>query len=285
MPPAGNVLAWDPHPEVWALAAVLLGGYVLAVRRIAPHVLGPGERGATPGQKRAFALGVVALLVASEWPIHELAEGSLYSVHMVQHLILTLALPPLLLLGTPAWLFRLIVPPPVMRVLRQLARPLPALAIFNAVLVFTHWPVMVGASVRGELAHFGLHSLIVASALVMWMPVLSPVLEVPRLSLPGQMMYLFLQSLVPTVPASFLTFGSRPLYPIYETLPRVWGISALTDQRAAGLVMKLVGGAVLWGVIGVLFFRWYRIERGEEGVDALEWHDVDASLNRMGLKR
>ena len=61
------------------------------------------------------------------------------------------------------------------------------------------------------------------------------------------MMYLFAQSLAPTIPASFLTFGHTLLYPVYGTFPRIWGISALNDQLIAGLLMKLVGGLILWG--------------------------------------
>src|SRR5439155_25217207 len=95
-------------------------------------------------------------------------------------------------------------------------------------------PTMVGASVHSEWAHFGLHVFLVFTAMIMWMPVLSPLLELPRLSYPGQMLYLFLQALVPTIPASFLTFGIRPRYHVFETFYRV-GISALTDQRVAVL--------------------------------------------------
>ena len=75
------------------------------------------------------------------------------------------------------------------------------------------------------------------------------------------MMYLFFQSLAPTIPASFLTFGDHPLYKVYETFPRIWGISVLTDQLIAGLIMKLIGGAILWVVIGAIFFRWYGREQ------------------------
>jgi len=88
---------------------------------------------------------------------------------------------------------------------------------------------------------------------------------------------------VPTVPASFLTFGARPLYHIYETFPRI-GISALSDQRAAGLIMKIGGGFILWGFMTVIFFRWFRMER-DDGVDALALHDVEKHLNRMELTK
>ena len=72
-----------------------------------------------------------------------------------------------------------------------------------------HWPAVVALSVSSEWAHFGLHLLLVSTALVMWWPVMSPLPEYPALPAPGQMLYLFLQSLAPTIPASFLTFGDH----------------------------------------------------------------------------
>jgi putative membrane protein len=93
------------------------------------------------------------------------------------------------------------------------------------------------------------------------------------------MFYLFLMSLVPTVPASFLTFGHTVLYRFYETAPRIWPIDALTDQRIAGLIMKLVGGFLLWVVIAWYFFKWFSVEE-REGVDVLEWSKLDRDLNR-----
>ena len=272
-------MRFHTHWEVWALAAALLATYFYSLRRFAPL-----DRKATWSQVRSFCLGVVALVAGAQWPIHDLSEHYLYSAHMVQHMLFTMALPPLVLAGTPDWLFRAFVPQPAMRALRVLARPIIALAVFNSVLVFTHWPTIVNFSVRSEFGHFSLHVLLVASAFVMWLPVLSPVIEIPRMSYPGQMVYLFLQSLVPTVPASFLTFGDRPLYHIYETFPRLWGISALADQRTAGLIMKIGGGAILWGFMTVIFFRWFRMEH-TDGVDALALHDVESHLNRMELTK
>jgi putative membrane protein len=112
---------------------------------------------------------------------------------------------------------------------------------------------------------------------VMWWPVMSPLPEMPALTPPGQMMYLFLQSLAPTIPASFLTFGHTLIYPVYGTFPRIWGISALTDQLLAGLEMKILGGFVLWGFITVIFFRWHAREE-RDGWDALSMRNVDAEV-------
>lgn len=268
------------HPDVLTFGALLLGGYFWALRALGPARIAPGQPAATRAQKRSFVLATAALVVGSGWPLHDLAEGYLYSAHMVQHLLFILVVAPLFLMGTPAWLARAIIPRRAMRFARFVTRPLPALAIFNAALVFSHWPFVVDAQVHNEAAHFGVHAMLTMGALVMWTPVLSPILELPRLSYPMQMMYLFLVSLIPTVPASFLTFGSRPLYSVYSSFPRLWGLSALDDQRAAGLIMKLGGGLVLWGVITVLFFSWYRIEK-RDGIDLVGLREIDRNLNRM----
>lgn len=268
------------HPSVVVVLGGLVAAYVGAARR---HERESGER-LEPRRLRLFLGAVAALALAASWPIHDLAERYLYSMHMVQHMLVTFASAPLLVVGTPTWMWRaLLRPVPLRRTWALLTRPLVALIVGNGVLLFTHWPEVVELSVRSELAHFSLHALLLGSAVVMWWPILSPVPEFPALSPPGQMLYLFFQSLAPTIPASFLTFGSRPLYPVYATFPRIWGISPLTDQLIAGLVMKLVGGAILWVVIAVVFFRWGR-EEATHGWDALKFRNVEREI-RSEMRR
>lgn len=277
--------SWHPHPMAWLAVAGLASAYVVVVRKLGPRSVAPGSPTVSRGEAAAFAAGLAAMLLASEWPIHDLAEGWWYSVHMVQHMLITLVVPPLLILGTPAWLARLLLRPRALfTAFSWLTRPLIALVAFNGLLVLTHWPVMVEASVGSEPVHFAIHAVIFASAVVMWWPVTSPLPELPRLSYPGRIVYLFLQSLVPTIPASFLTFGRAPLYHVYETFPRLLGVSALSDQRVAGLIMKLAGGMLLWGVITVLFFRWYAEEHASDGWDALSFRDVERDV-RAGMKQ
>lgn len=269
-----------PHPEVWVVTAILLFGYL----RIQKTLVARGIAPATTNQRRCWFAGVIVLTVGASWPIHDLAEGALYSVHMVQHLMFTMAAAPLFLMGAPAGMVRMVLRGRTLQVVRFFSRPMVALIGFNSILVITHWPLLVNTSIGNEWMHVGVHAVIMASALAMWMPVLSPVGEIPRLSLPGQSLYLFLQSLVPTIPASFLTFGTTPLYAAYVKLPKLFGLTALDDQRIAGLIMKIIGGAVLWGFIAVIFFRWSRIEQ-RDGVDLLDQNEIDRSQNRMELTR
>ena len=268
------------HLDVLATLGGLAVAYLLAAGR---HERTTGER-LPRGRRYRFLGGVAALLLGATWPIHDLAEGYLYSMHMVQHMLFTFVAAPLLLTGTPAWMWRALLRPAAVRaVWALLTRPLVALIVANGVLFLIHWPAVVSLSVRSELAHFSLHTLLLGSAIVMWWPVLSPLPELPPLSRPGQLLYLFFQSLAPTIPASFLTFGTEPLYPIYATFPRIWGMDALTDQLIAGLVMKIVGGAILWVVIAAIFFRWGH-EETTEGWDALKFRNVEREI-RAGMGR
>ena len=268
---------WHPHLDVWALIGALGLLYWLAVRR--ERARRPGERVVSPVQASCFAAGLGVMWVASDWPVHDVAEGYLYSVHMVQHLLLTLVVALLLLAGTPAWMARnLVGGGRGLRLVRSLSRPVTGLIQFNLVLVLSHWPLVVEATVKVHVLHFVAHAVLLTSAVLMWMPVASPLPEVRRIRPPAQMLYLFLQTIVPTVPASFLTFNDRPLYGVYAELPRLWGISALTDQQTAGLIMKIVGGLFLWGVIAVIFFRWYEREEQREKDGVLLWDDVEHEL-------
>jgi putative membrane protein len=272
--------AFHVHLDVLAILGGLAAAYLVAVNR---HERDTGEW-LEPGRRYRFLGGVAALLLGAGWPIHDLAEDYLYSMHMVQHMLFTFVAAPLLLTGMPGWMWRaLLRPAPLRTAWGLLTRPVVAILVANGVLLFIHWPEVVSLSVRSELAHFSLHAALLGSAMVMWWPVLSPLPELPPLSRPGQLMYLFFQSLAPTIPASFLTFGTEALYPVYATFPRIWGIGVLTDQLIAGLVMKLVGGAILWAVIAAIFFRWGH-EETTEGWDALKFRNVEGEI-RAGMRR
>jgi putative membrane protein len=275
---------WTPHPDVWLVCGLLASAYAIAVVRVGPRFVAPGHAVVTRFQVVCFSLGVFAVLVSSDWPIHDVAEELNYSVHMVQHLMFTMIATPLLLLGTPAWLMRYVLPGRLLDVVRTCARFVPALVIFNLVLVLTHWPAVVNASLESGWVHFSLHVVLFTSSLVVWLPVVSPLPEVPRLQPVMRMLYLFTWSIVPTVPASFLTFGSTPLYRFYEGVPHLFGLSTLADQQLAGLIMKIAAGLLLWLIIAVVFFRWAaeeeRANTPRHGLD-----ELDRELAEMGLRR
>lgn len=261
---------WHPHYEVWLLVFVLSYGYWFADRRIRP-VVAPGAPPATRGQKWQWHGAVLALWFVSGWPIHDLGESALFTVHMVEHMVIALVIPPLLLRGTPRWLADATIGrPKVARIVRPLAKPVTAFVLFNTTFIVIHWPELVGWMLTSDAMHFSVHAWLFAVSLLMWMPVFSPTLAIARLAPPGQMFYLFLQSLLPTIPASFLTFSSVAIYPVYGDAALAYGLTAVADQTIAGVVMKLGGGLLLWSTIAVIWFRWTKQER--------DWERLEASL-------
>lgn len=278
-------IGWHSHPDVWLLMGGLAFGYIWLIARVGPKVVPPGEVIVTGRQKALFFIGIATLWFGADWPMHDVSENFLFSFHMVQHMLFTLVAPGLLLAGIPRWLFRVILKPRALaKAARILTRPLPALILFNLLVAVTHWPVVVNASVSSEPLHFVVHLVLVSSALIMWFPVIAPLPEFPRLSDPGKMLYLFGQSILPTVPASFLTFAESPIYSSYESFPRLWGVSVVSDQMTAGLIMKIGGGLLLWAIIAVIFFKWYAKEESSE-TEALSWDDFERGLEAWDLRR
>ncbi len=275
--------SWQPHPDVWLLVAALALGYALAVARLGPRLAPAGTKVVTRFQVVSFGAALLALWVASDWPIHDVAERYLFSIHMVQHTTYAMVSAPLMLIGTPAWLARWVLSPRwLLAVVRRLSRLIPATIVFNVVVIVTHTPFVVNAALEHALLHFAIHVLIFVSSLVVWMPLLSPLPEVPRLAPLGRMLFLFLQSVVPTVPASFLTFGEHPLYSFYAHVPRLWNVSALSDMQVAGIIMKIGVGLSMWVIIATLFFRWYNAEEVRKPSRRVS-RDLEREL--MGLRQ
>ncbi len=261
---------WHPHFDLWLVIFVLAFGYWFADRRLRP-LIAPHSAGPTRRQWWQWYSGVGFMWVVSGWPIHDIGETSLFTAHMVEHMVLSLVVPPLLLMATPRWLADATLGRPgVARLLRPLARPVPAFVIFNVTFIVIHWPDLVGWMLTNDPVHFSVHAWLFGAAALMWMPVLSPTPAIPKLTRPGQMFYLFAQSLLPTIPASFLTFSTVQLYLVYGDAAVAYGLTPVSDQAIAGIVMKLGGGFLFWITIAVIWARWTREER--------EWESLETSL-------
>ena len=261
-------LAFQWHPEVWLLVAFLAGAYVYMVRVIGPKAVPAGAPVVSRMNVVAFPLAMLTLWIASDWPMHDISEEYLYSAHMIQHMMLSYFLPPLVLMATPTWLARLLLGSTrgaLYRAVRFLAKPVVAGVLFNAMVMILHIPLLVNASLDDGVLHYALHVLVVGASLLMWMPVCGPVPEF-RMGIPGAMIYLFLQSVVPTVPAAWLTFAEGIVYDAYDQPLRLWGISAVQDQQLAGAVMKVAGGFFLWSVVIYLFFKKFAV-RDDDAYD------------------
>ena len=250
---------WHAHPEALIGLALLQGGYMLGV--------GPlRERynladGVEPRQIATFTAGVLVIYVALLSPIHVLSDNFLFSVHMTQHVLLSLVAPPLLLLGTPDWLLRpLLRPNLVFRAARLATHPIIAFALFNIAFSLFHVPALYNASVTHHWLHVIEHLIFIGTAVLMWWPIGSMMPELPRLNYPLQMMYLFALSIAQIIVFAIVTFSEKPLYEVYANAPRVVNISPLLDQQIGALIMKVGGGALFMTLLIIVFFRWFKHE-------------------------
>ena len=242
------------HPEVWLLIIGLIAAFVYTVRVLGPRVAPEGKI-ISRRQLITFTVMILLLWLASDWPMHDIAEEYLYSVHMVQHMVISYIVPPLALLATPEWLFRLLIGKGrTYKVVRFLTRPVVGVLVYNITLMITHIPQIVNRSAAGGPLHYSLHVLIVTTSLMFWVPVCGPIREW-RMSDGAKMIYLFGTSLIPTIPAGWLTFAEGAVYKHYDTIVRVGGISVLSDQQAAGGIMKLGGSTLMWTIIIYIFFK------------------------------
>jgi putative membrane protein len=256
-------LAYQWHPEVWLLVGFLTIAYVYMVRVIGPKAVPPGQPAVTRTNIVTFVAAMILLWAASDWPLHDISEEYLYSAHMVQHMVLSYFVPPLALMATPGWLARVLLGERrLYRTVKWFAHPVVAGVLFNASVMILHIPMLVNESVQNGPLHYLLHVMVVTTSLLMWMPVCGPVPEF-RIGVAGAMIYLFLQSVVPTVPAAWLTFAEGVVYEAYDTPVRLWGISVIDDQQLAGAIMKTAGGLYLWAIVIYLFFTKFAVRHDE----------------------
>jgi putative membrane protein len=214
-------------------------------------------------EKLSFFSGLFVMFASLNGPIHDLSDYYLFSAHMVQHLLITMLMPPLLIAGTPGWMLRPLLKPRAVRAVAKLVtRPGMCFLIFNLVIAVWHVPFFYNAAMDNHNVHIVEHLMFMAAAVLMWWPFMSPLPELPRLAYPGQMLYCFLTTIPMSVVAVYITMADHVLYPAYAVAPRLWGLSPMGDQQLGGLIMWIPGSSVFYVILTVVFFKW--VSRGED---------------------
>jgi len=255
--------AWPAEPLLFLGLSAATGLYGLGwsrLRRVAGGIAVPRVRAAI------FSASIVAVALALLSPIAVYSER-LFFMHMIQHLLLLLVAPPLLLLGRPLvpslwglpapWrvaLGQLLVPGrPLARLGHLITTPLVAAAAFVITIAVWHIPVFYDAAQGRSVTHDLEHLMFFGTALLYWWPVIHPSGGRRRLSYARALPYLlppFLESMLIGV---LLTFAERPLYRTYAEMTMPWGFTVVTDQQLGGLIMWIPGGMLfLIPLIGLL---------------------------------
>ena len=273
----GASISWTSFTIHWSTVigiAALAALYEWSDRRVRLASSMTGENEVLPSEtpqaqrrkpRTLFYAGLAVMFFSLNGWLHDLSDWYLFSAHMVQHLLLTLLVPPLLIAGTPGWMLRPALRyRPVAAAARFLTRPKVCFATFNLVLAAWHVPALYNTAMANHNVHIVQHLMFMAASVMLWWPILSPLPELPRLAYPMQMLYLFLTTLPMSVVAVYITYSDNLLYPAYAAAPRILGILPLEDQLIGGLIMWIPGGLLFFGVISVIFFRWQKY--GEDSV-------------------
>ena len=267
-----NVAGFDFHISVLVGCLLLVVGYWL--------VVGPAGRRfgwvtEEAGRWRALSwVGAVAVMFfALNGPLHELADESLFSAHMIQHMLLMLVMPPFLLMGLPRELVqRAVQDRTVLSLGRILTYPALAFVVYNAVFLGWHFPAAYDLALNHHSVHVVQHLMFISVAVMMWWPVVAPAPELERIpDGPALMLYVFAFGIPMTILSAFLTMSDRLIYPYYELAPRVTSLGPLEDQRLGGLLMWIPGMLIFWVAITAIWFRWTREEYQEWRREAREF--------------
>lgn len=253
-------LRWTIHPST--LIGIVSLGALYGWRLREAERAGDAP---TRGQRLAFAAGLVALFAALNGPIHDLSDSYLFSAHMVQHLLLTMLVTPLLIVGTSGSMLRPLLARPLLAgIARRITAGPAAFAIFNVTLIAWHLPPLYNLAMADHGVHIVQHLCFLVTSVLMWWPLLSRVPELPPLSRPLQMLYICLLMIPMSIVGMIITYADEVLYPAYESAPRISGLSPHQDQLVGGLIMWIPGSLIYIAMLTIVFFKWAREAESEE---------------------
>jgi cytochrome c oxidase assembly factor CtaG len=249
------LMAWDFDPSVCIGCVLMTAAFFWKVK-------------AAPWRRNSFVLGIVVLFIALESPVDALGDNYLFCVHMAQHLLLILVVPPLLITGITeetarGWLQS----PIVARADRVLGKPLVAWCSCMGVMTVWHVPTLYNFALAHEPVHIFQHLSFLITATMFWWPVLNPI-SANRLEVGPAILYLFAAVAENSVLGIIITFMRVGHYPAYlhpidvypgtlNLIRNGWGISPAYDQRLGGLLMWIPGCSVYFVAILALMARWY----------------------------
>lgn len=205
-----------------------------------------------------FGAGVFVAMIALLSPIDRGGDEYLFSIHMLQHLLLMMVAPPLVLLGIagmrqpPSQRFRF-----VRRVWWAITRPWTALVVFNVVMLVWHIPSLYNATLTTEPIHVVEHLSFIAAGVVFWWPIVDPVRGTSTRTVTPltKIAALVISGIPPTVLGLIFALSPLAFYDFYIHAPRLWGISPVFDQQIGGVLMLGLGNIIYFVAIVIVFMR------------------------------
>ena len=242
---------WEPS-IVYGLLAISAAYAFLCFRQA------KNGRSASLWQQLAFHAGTLVVAIALLSPIDGLSDTDLFSVHMLQHVLITFVAPPLWLLGIRAeWMQVVKRFPRLGSIFAGLGNPVFAFLLFNGVMWAWHWPVAYDMALGNETIHIFEHLMFIATALIGWLPIFGHLLpEGKRLTRPLRGLYAVASIPPCTALAAIITFSGTQLYTFYGQRALEWGLSPMADQALGGLIMWMPTDIIFLTAALLLFNQW-----------------------------
>jgi len=253
-------LSWPFDPTVYG-GLLLLG--------LAYAALARGRSDAGHRQSLYFLFGVLTIWLALETPLDTVSDRYLQSAHMLQHVLIGLVAPPLLLLALS---------PSMVATLRRvpglpaITEPVPAQLVFAVVMGAWHLPALYDLALHSEAVHVFEHLTFMASGTLFWWPVVGATSAAARWRLgeAGKVLYMLFGTVPADTVSVILMFARAPFYPFYAAAPRLLaGVDPLTDQVLAGVVLMVIGKLSMLVAIVDIAVRWVMRSRAEEAAEPL----------------
>ena len=288
-PDVGMLLTgWSFDVTVWLPIILAAWGYLVLVRSVdRAH---PANR--VPRRRTWCWMAGLGLLLVATQSVIGAYDTTLFTVHMTQHLLLTMVAAPLLLLGAPVTLLlrasstevrkRWILPVLHSRVVRTLSNPFVAWTLFAAVMWTSHFSPLFDAALEDPFIHELEHLLYLTTALLFWWPVVGVDPAPRRLSHPMRVGYLMVGMPFSSFLGLAIFSATSVLYAHYATLARTWGQTPLDDQSWAGGIMWAGGDFVFLVAMVLAVMTWLRSEEAEgRRMDALLDHQSAQAAKRV----
>jgi putative membrane protein len=261
--------SWDFDPQV------IIGCVVLSVAYLI------GNRAKFDRKCILFLLGVLTIFLALVSPVDAIGEDYLFSVHMLQHMMLGVIAPILLVIGLPASFVETWLKIPFVTTLeRILSYPPLTLFLANAVFWVWHLPSLYNLTLENDTVHIFEHLTLMVTGTMLWWPVFKPIPQ-GRLQPMHAMIYLAIAASVCTILGILFTISDTPYYDCYanpqddlgalKLIREDWGLSQIDDQKLGGAIMWEPAGAIfLWAIL-IVMIDWFKqdseitnLERGKE---------------------
>ncbi len=291
---------WSPLFLVFML--LLTVGYLLVVGPLSEKL--PGAKPVSWMKKSMFIAGMFMLYLAQGGPVSLLGH-MMFSFHMLTMALSYLVAPPLIMMGMPDWLWRVLLKVNPLRSLKFLAKPVVAALLFNGLFSLYHIPAIHDY----VMLHFNVHRLyyivLFITAMLMWWTLLNPLPESQKGSSLGKMGYIFLNMVLLTPACGLIIFASQPIYATYSD-PNIWAeamgycisgdpaaildkfggptffnlMSPQVDQQVGGILMKFIQEIIFASILAYVFFNWYKKENREDD-DVNPSELKDSTLNHV----